>query len=136
MQPIARRMLLVLTVAAAACASQNRVGDVLYWAGSPPARLQPLYDTLEHLVREQAAFFRSNGFYHTDIAELDIATPSGTSVELDADERGWSAVARSPEGAECAVFLGEVRMIPTALGVPASRERRIVCAERAPMIGQ
>lgn len=126
------RFLVLITILAAACGAQNRVGDVLYWASAPPPRLRLLHDTLEHLVREQTAFFRSNGFYHADFAELDITTPPGTRVTLEAEERGWSAVARAPEGAECAVFIGTVRRIPTALGVTVPREGRILCAEHAP----
>ncbi|MGH7445803.1 MAG: hypothetical protein ACREKM_13045 [Longimicrobiales bacterium] len=126
------RPMLLLVLAVAACAAQNRMGDVQYWAGPPPARLQPLYNTLEELVREQMAFYRANGFYHESVTELDITTQEGTTVGVEADDDGWSAVARSPEGAECAVFIGQVRTIPTALGVPLARENRILCAERAP----
>ena len=127
------RVLLFLLLIAAACAAQNRMGDVRYWSGPPPVHLRPLYDTLDYLVREQISFYQANGFFHESVAELDITTPEGTTVGVEANDDGWSAVARSPEGAECAVFLGRPRNIPSALGVPVAREQRIVCAERAPV---
>ncbi|MGH7445155.1 MAG: hypothetical protein ACREKM_09775 [Longimicrobiales bacterium] len=126
------RPVVLLLLAVAACAAQNRMGDVQYWPSSPPARLQPLYNTLEDLVREQTAFYRANGFYHESVTELDVTTQEGTTVRAEASNNGWSAVARSPGGAECAVFIGQVRTIPTALGVPVARENRILCAQRAP----
>lgn len=124
---------LLLVVMSAGCASQNRMGDVQYWAGPPPARLRPLYDTLDYLLREQTEFYRANGFYHESVTELDVTTPEGTTVRSDASDNGWIAVARSPEGAECAVFIGQVQTIPSALGVPVARENRILCAERVPL---
>lgn len=126
-----KRLLLAAPVVLAACAAQNRMGDVEYWSGPPPAHIRPLYDTLDYLVREQLAFHAANGFYHESVGELDVTTPEGTTVGVEANEGGWSAVARSPEGAECAVFLGRPRTIPAALGVPVAREQRIVCAQRA-----
>src|SRR5690606_9822278 len=46
-QSVTARFLVLITILAAACGAQNRVGDVLYWASAPPPRLRLLHDTLE-----------------------------------------------------------------------------------------